>query len=368
MAGAGADRRRLARRSYRSLLCGLASFALLQAALSVAIDRWLPVLRDPEYGHKLARLCARRREQPDRPLVLVLGSSRSAMGLRPEALSAALDSPGAAPLVFNFGMTGYGPLQELALFHRLLRTGIRPERVLIEVHPLLLHQEHGYGEESWLSVSSLEWGDVSRLTRYLSHPDEVRRKWFESRLAPWYSRRFMILDQFAPRWVAPESRQNAWTLLDPQGWLPHHRLTVTAEEYRQGQDHARREYGPALKDFRVTPLADRALRELLDACAKESIPAALFVMPEGSEFRGWYAPSARQEIDEYLAGLGRQYGCPCYDATSWCSDEEFWDGHHLLPGGAARFSARFGRDALAPFLREKARASEAVAKRPPAFR
>jgi hypothetical protein len=250
----------------------------------------------------------------------------------------------------------------------LRRDGVRPRQLLIEVHPLLLHQEHGYGEESWMNVANLDGNDVSILTPYLSRPAEIRRKWLESRLTPWYSRRFTILDQYAPRWVAPEARQNAWSLLDPRGWLPHHRETVTADEYRQGQEHARREYEPALKDFRVTPLADRALRELLEACAKESIAAALFVMPEGSEFRSWYAPSARREIDEYLAGLSRQYGCPCYDATAWCDDGDFWDGHHLLPGGAERFSAKFGRDALEPFLREDEQKGETIADRSSSFR
>ena len=338
------------RRARLALAWALAACAVLQIAPSIVMDRWLPEMRDPEYGAKLLRLRALQRERPDEPLVLLVGSSRSAMGLRPDAFPECRTADGRTALVFNFGMTGYGPLQELALLHRLLRDGVRPAQVLIEVHPLLLHQENGYGEESWMNVNYLDWGDLCVISRYASHPGQLRREWLAGRLSPWYSRRFLILDRFAPNWAPPATRQNAWSGLDARGWLPHHRQQVTEQEYREGQNYARREYEPALNGFRVTELADRAMRELLELCSQASIPAALYVMPEGSEFRGWYPPAARSEIDAYLAGLGRRYGCPCYDATCWSADGDFWDGHHLLPEGARRFSAKFARDALRPML------------------
>ncbi|HVW36360.1 MAG TPA: hypothetical protein VHB99_03610, partial [Pirellulales bacterium] len=125
---------------------------------------------------------------------------------------------------------------------------------------------------------------------------------------------------------------------------------------------ARREYEPALKNFRVTELADRAMCELLELCSRESIAAALYVMPEGSEFRSWYPPAARGEIEGYLAKLSRQYGCLYYDAAAWCADEDFWDGHHLLPDGARRFSAKFGRRALQPMLETFAERKALIAR------
>jgi len=355
-------RREPAKQARGSLVWALAAFVALQAALSIVMDRWLPELRDPEYGAKLHRLRALQAERPGEPLILVIGSSRSAMGLRPASFPACHMGDGRSPLVFNFGMTGYGPVQELALLDRLLRDGVRPEQVMIEVHPLLLHQENGYGEETWLNVNCLDWDDLCLVSRYASRAGVLRRQWLESRLWPWHSRRFLILDRFMPRWAPPETRQNAWSSLDARGWLPHHRQRVTAEEYRQGQEHARREYQPALEGFRVTGLADRAMCELLELCSRESIAAALYVMPEGSEFRSWYPPAARGEIEAYLAKLSRQYGCPCYDAAAWCADEDFWDGHHLLPGGARRFSARFGREAMQPMLETFAERKALIAR------
>ncbi|MGH7194178.1 MAG: hypothetical protein ACREJM_11720, partial [Candidatus Saccharimonadales bacterium] len=75
------------RRSHAraAVCCGLAAFAVLQIGLSLVMDQWAPVLHDPEYGHKLALLRARQVEHPEQPLVLVLGSSRSGIGLTPAA-------------------------------------------------------------------------------------------------------------------------------------------------------------------------------------------------------------------------------------------------------------------------------------------
>src|SRR5438132_46156 len=69
-------RHAFARRSARALGCAVAAFLAGQLALGLAVERWLPAARDPEYAAKVERLRARRAEAPGRPLVLVLGSSR----------------------------------------------------------------------------------------------------------------------------------------------------------------------------------------------------------------------------------------------------------------------------------------------------
>ncbi|HXT58105.1 MAG TPA: DUF1574 family protein, partial [Pirellulales bacterium] len=119
----------------------------MQLALAVAIDQWAPELRDPEFGQKLARLRSLCAEFPDRPLVLVLGSSRSDYGVCPGAIERAWTSQRENIVVFNFAVMGGGPVTELVLFHELLAEGVRPSCVLIEVNPLFLHQEQGFTEE-----------------------------------------------------------------------------------------------------------------------------------------------------------------------------------------------------------------------------
>src|SRR5262249_14389371 len=105
------------------LLWGLAFFVTGQAALSVVIGNWKAELRDPEYSAKLDRLSARCAEQPERPLLLALGSSRTECGLRPDLLCPSLAQGGTAPLVLNFGLSGFGPVSELLCLRRLLDQG-----------------------------------------------------------------------------------------------------------------------------------------------------------------------------------------------------------------------------------------------------
>lgn len=358
-----------ARRPRRSgartaICCGLAAFALIQIGLSVIMDCWLPVLHDPEYGHKLALLRARLAEHPDRPLVLVLGSSRSGIGLSPAAFPP-LEVDGRPALVFNFAITGCGPVQELQTLKRLLRHGVRPRRALIEVHPLFLHQERGIGEQNWLDPRRLDLADLPTVGRYLGDPWALCQQWCRLRLAPWYSNRFLILNCFARSWLEAQHHQDSWTHLTADGWLPYGRQEISADEYRRGVEHARREYGPMLDRYRVTASADAALAALLRLCRDQRIETALYLMPEGSEFRGWYSAAARREIDEYLSRLRRQFGLRVYDATTWCDDGDFWDSHHLLASGAQRFSERFGREALGDFLAHGAAPSQVRMTRRP---
>src|SRR5437763_10517665 len=114
-----AVRRRFSRRSAFALLWGVAAFFLGQLLLGVIVEHWWTEARDPEYTAKMQRLSARRAEAPDRPLVLVLGSSRVQMGLRAGDLHADLN--GRPALVFNFGLGGGGSMLEAISLQRLLR-------------------------------------------------------------------------------------------------------------------------------------------------------------------------------------------------------------------------------------------------------
>src|SRR5687767_12634391 len=108
----------LLRRSRRRLLWLLAGFALCQLAVAVAVDCCLPSVRDPEFQDKLERLQARCAEAPGQPLVVVLGSSRTAYGLDAGRLSASSEAGGA--VVFNLGIAGGGPLLHRVNLRRLL--------------------------------------------------------------------------------------------------------------------------------------------------------------------------------------------------------------------------------------------------------
>lgn len=338
---------RPARRARGILLAALAAFAALQAGMTLIMDDWLPVLHDPEYGYKLALLNSRLAERPRYALTVLLGSSRSELGFDPESLPRQVYKDGREELVFNFAITGCGPVQELQTLERLLRHGVKPERLLIEVHPLMLHQEAGFGEEQWLEPRRMDWRDLLLVKEYVFKPYDFVWRWCRCRLAPWYSNRFLILDRFARSWLDQHRPVHPWRGLSDYGWLPF--PSVTPEQRRRGMENARQEYAAMLNAYQVTEPADRAMHNLLRRCQAERIETALLVMPEGSQFRAYYTPVARQQFNDYMESLSREFSLPVYDATDWCEDDDFWDSHHLLASGAKHFSQRFGKQAWTDF-------------------
>lgn len=332
---------RPARRARRTLLAALAAFFALQAGMTVVMDDWLPVLHDPEYGYKLASLRQRLAERPRHDLTVVLGSSRSDMGFDPESLPPRVTADGRDEIVFNMAITGCGPVQELQILHRLLRHGVRPRRVLIEVHPLMLHQEAGIGEEQWIEPRRMDWRDVLLVKDYVFDPSRFVWRWCRCRLAPWYSNRFLILDRFARKWLEHPEAVHPWSVLSDYGWFPA--TPVSAEQRQRGIENANHEYAAMLREYRVTEPADRAMHNLLLLCQAERIEMALLVMPEASEFRAQYSPAARRHFNEYMERLSREFRLAVYDGTEWCGDGDFWDSHHLVDTGATHFSQRFAR-------------------------
>jgi hypothetical protein len=69
-----------------ALLWGVGIFLLAQLSLTVVVERWHPEWRDPEYGSRFANLKKRMKKEPDRPLLVVLGSSRVGNGFKADCL------------------------------------------------------------------------------------------------------------------------------------------------------------------------------------------------------------------------------------------------------------------------------------------
>lgn len=324
--------RRRARARSAVTWCVIA-FLLSQLSLAVVLERWRPELRDPEYGHKLNLLRRQIARTPHRPLLVALGSSRTLNGLRPERL----DPSG--PLVFNFGLTRHGPVQQMLALDRLLRDGIRPDAVTIEVLPLALAQ--GAQELDPTPAFRHTWGDVRYLHAHGYRPAAYALDWLEARALPCYANRFALMSRIEANWVPWAERQDfIWSHIDECGWLeaPAPRSEAEAQSNRE---RTMRDDGPQMRRFRIAPDSDRALRLTLDRCRDEQIAAAIVLMPEATWFRAFYAGNGDRQLRDYSAGLGRDFGVPLIDARAWCADGDFRDGHHLLAEGVQRFTARF---------------------------
>jgi hypothetical protein len=323
----------------------------LQLSLSAAIELWLPGVRDSDYVAKREQLQAHRAERPERPFVLVLGSSRVQGGLQAGRLSAG-SSGGTPALVYNFAMPGCGPLLELVLLQRLLAEGIRPDLLYVEVFPAHMNQ---YGnacvEEGQLDAARLTGAEMLSLIPCYAQPRRLFKRWALARYLPATSFRAELRDYLAVDREETEKRPAGSDLLsqDRYGWQTH-RTEVTPEQRQRYVGLAQRQYGPGLKRLHPAAQPALALGELLRLCRRAAIPVTLLLMPEGSEFAELYGPTVRAGLDTFLAGFCREHHVSLVDARGWVPDRGFWDSHHLLPAGAVLFSDRFGREVLWPQL------------------
>jgi hypothetical protein len=321
-------------RAFRALVALLVTLVAIHVGVSSWLDR-SPQARDPEYGKRLARLRARTAEHPGRPLVLVLGNSRTAMGVRPGVLEPA---PG-RPLVFNFALAGSGPIMELMAFRRAVADGVRPAAVLVEYWPPVMCEHGRYHEAARFDPCRLRGVDADTVREFFPDPAGtervVRGLWFN----PVSGRRRSLLNQLDPRWLPAADRSDSLWAIDDWGWLPG-RASMSAEEAEAVRGRMASYYGPLFAEFEVSPVADAAVRRLVGECRAIGVPVALVYLPESPAF---LPPAVAVAADGYLARLRAELSLPLIDARDWSADLS--DGFHLTPAGAAAFTTK-----LAPAL------------------
>jgi hypothetical protein len=345
-------KQKLAARGRTGLISGLAGFVALQLGLALAMERWLPEFRDPEYGNRLTRLYRRTAAVEAPPLtVVMLGSSRTTTGFQATRLEAYLNRNLKRPVVvFNFGITGAGPLMQLLDLRRLLDQGIRPDLLLIELFPPLLSDHEPDAELKRVPVTRVWLRELSLLTTHGGSAKELHAAWWQAWPFPWYTHRFAILSRFMPGFVPYRVRMDWVYQIDQCGWFNRAGGKATPEARRRLVARTRQEYLGWLSQFRLGGLPCRALREIVALCREERISAGLVVMPEGSDFRSCYPAVAWREIERFRDDLRRQYSLNVANAREWMTDEAFVDGHHLSPKGAAEFTERLGREAVLPWI------------------
>ncbi|MDB5313867.1 MAG: hypothetical protein JWO38_8069 [Gemmataceae bacterium] len=343
------------RRARAAVLTAVVAVGIAHVWLAVVVETSRPEWRDPEYFHRQKRLTAvarwRDMNAPTRPLIAIIGGSRPQMGLSPEGLE--LGTGPTDPFPFDCVQSGAIPVGERLNLARLLASGVAPEYVLIEVLPPVLADPGPM--EYRIPAPRLGYADLARLRPYHSDPGKIPREWARARVKSWYTLRVPLLanwgcaDLFPP---GPNRSDALWADMRLFGWSPFYPADWPAARRAVALDVARKTYSWLLADFRVTPVNDRAYRDMLGECRARGARAALFLMPESPTFRGWYPPAVRGQITAYLAGLSREFGVPVFDASGWVDDEAaFMDGHHLLGPGAEAFSKRFGRECVGPWVK-----------------
>lgn len=335
-----------ARAARAAVAWGAVGVLALHAAAALTMTVFAPQTRDPEYGRRVIDLKARLAEHPGRPLVVVIGSSRTSMGLCPAAWEESRpNGPRPDPLLFNLSLVGSGPVMELMALRRMYADGIRPDAVVFEYWPPFMREDGVYFEPDRVDLSRLYATDREVVRGYFPHPAHTERRMVQNRLHPIYENRHRLLAQVAPSWLPWDRRLNVgWENLDGWGWLPGLDEHPSRPDRRALRlDHCRPIYMGMFHDYTIHPLADRAMRESVAVARANGAKVAFAYLPESAEFRSWYPPAAEQMARAHLAGLLGELGTPLIDARLWMPDESLVDGFHLSRVAAAEFTRKFGR-------------------------
>lgn len=335
------------RRARRGLVAALGLFALTQAALGGLAEVY-PRFRDPLYGDKLAKLRTRAARSPGADVVVMLGSSRTGLAFHGKRVEETLAEVGRPAVAFNFGTPAAGPVTHLVYLKRMLRQGMRPTLLLVEVLPSMLADGQGGPiERHWFDPDRLTYSEQDAVCRHGYDAAAVHARWRRSVLVPAYTLRFQIVSRLAPSWLPWQCRFDWSRGSDECGWGAMQTQEIPVVDVAKGVERTRGEYAAILGNYAPGGPATDALKELLSVCRAENIPAGLVLMPEGSPFREWLPPDGEARLRDYLAGLTAETGVPLTDARRWLTDDDFYDAHHMLTRGALAFSGRLARDVIA---------------------
>ena len=297
---------------------------------------------DPQFVMKAELLKARMKENPGRPLWLVMGTSRTERGLRPGVLADGADDKN-APLIFNFGLGGANMFRQYLCLRRLLEDGIKPRRVGIEVLGAIMSKEVFEIADVPQLLVRARAEEVGDYAAYSNTPSDFYSTWSRSRWDPSYKYGMKLQRQtLALRLIPlPWIRHLEKVPYDKWGWDPSPPAPIAESDYRGGFSIAHNQFHDKFEDFKISRQTDIPLRRVLEMCKAAGLDVFLFRMPEGKDFHAMYTPQADAAIESYLAKIETEYNVPMIDASSWIGKEGFTDGHHLNATGAADVTRRF---------------------------
>jgi hypothetical protein len=343
------------RRSPRvTLAWGLIAFIALTAAHVWMIDDFRPEWRDPEYGYRHHQIRHWQAKLPQRPLLLIAGSSRIQMGLSPEAMGFP-DEPG-SPLPYNLGYRGAPPAASALHVLRVIDSGYIPKAVLFEFCPasLMAGGSPKLLREMW--PGRMSYGDLQRLSELgtdengVPGPSGSRAEWMQA-LFPWSSTRFTLLSYWLPEWVTPGRQTNQLSAeMDKFGFHGCPWNAPTAEQRRNSLTITRDHYKGLLTVTQIEPATDAALTALVTRCRSLGIPIAFVRTPESPEFRSWFTSEATAAGNAYAEQFSRKLGVTIFPAPDNLEETDFIDGYHLLKSGAERYTRWLTETHIKPWL------------------
>jgi len=328
----------------REIFWSLGCFVLLFAAFLIAMETRFPHWTDREYAARRDRVLNCQEENPDRPILAVIGGSRVGTGFVPEELEPIYDKNGRQITVVNFSRLGAGPRMNLLQLHRMLRDGITPTWIVVEIVPAHLCSEITV-------IADLSLADVDVL-RPQWNDKRLRINPAKARLKGLFRYRNGFLDSVAPAFATGPAIHLSQYGGNPRWLESASRATADKPDLLR---EIRWQYQERMANWQVDPQLDGAMRELLEVCKQRGIRAAITLFPESTEFHSWYGPSVENDIQCYFAALCDAYALPFFDCRDWMEDKAFHDPHHLTPEGAKRFSEVFEKKVVQSLVREESK-------------
>ncbi len=334
------------RRARSSLIAGVVIFMAANLGLGIYSESNLRI-RDPYYGDKLVRLIKKMHEPNHGPAVVMLGSSRAGFAFHGYRIEERARRVGRSLIAFNFGVPATGPVTHLLYLKRMIEDGARPDYLLIELLPsMFVDAPDGPREHYWLFADRLKYEELTVVEKYGFDSATIHSRWRESTLLPWYGLRFQLLGRVIQSWIPWQLRYDWSRGTDACGWGTPYKEVLTEDERKHALTKAHDEYYPVLSNWMPGELPTQALHELIVYARSTGIEVKLILLPEGSRFRSWYSPAARERLRTFVSRLE----CDVIDAQMWLEDDDFTDDHHQLRRGAEKFSDRLTDEILVPWL------------------
>jgi hypothetical protein len=333
------------------VVAGAAVFVLATVGLAVTVETVKPQWRDPEYGYRRAAVRERVRAHPDRPLVLVFGSSRVEAGISPSAMGFP-DEPG-RPLVCNFGSRAAVPVGVYLHTTRLFDTGVKPVAILVLISAFeLVHEGSTEAQLARWGGARLSGADLRRLAPYTTNRAALDRTLVAARCDPWSAHREPLLDALCPRWWPGNQRSAHFGQpgTDRDGFVPIEREYVSDAGRRRAWDNLLAAHLPLLNTNSVDAVSDRALRDLVARCRAEGVAVALAWAPESPTYRALYTPAGHATAAAYHRSLLTEPDLAVFPAPEHLDEEDFMDGIHLMRAGAEKYSRWLADQHLKPWL------------------
>lgn len=265
------------------------------------------------------------------PVVLALGSSRTEGSFEINRMNAYLLEryPEGGLTAFNAAVRSSGLFTQAAVLETLLRSGPKPELVIVEVNPEFVDRR-----DFWVKVGrDTKWSNLFDFHyRFLiRHPGRI----LENRLLPLYSMRYelrrAVWNRLYAKLGATPPKLDSLDLSVPTVKTDYVAAApakpVMTNDWRDRQHSGA--HRQSFKDYTPTGVGAEALQRILTTCEANGLPVVMVEAPLSSHYREAFDP-AQTEYRAFIASLLKRFPQSRYhDSIAALPDEAFKDAHHV---------------------------------------